>query len=250
MINKLLIFTVFLLPMIFSSAYSSDDKITDPKNSLVNEVDLLFGNHLNEKEGKLGYLLLAISIDHTALNSPKEIKNIGIPFILAKGVPFYVKQLQKHGKNSKLDIIVNNALYLLYAKNRTDKTAEAGLRLLKIAANRNYWPAKYYIAEHNLEKHLSKEFTDKNELTITDKKQKEIAKLTREYYIDCAKRGFLPCQYRLGTWMLAGNESQEKGVKILKEAAIRSIQDKRYNGYFEVEREHTKLIISLIKVQT
>ncbi len=212
------------------------------KTLAFNEVTAMFSDNLTTTDELLGDLLLAIAFDHTASNAPAEIKHIGIPYILEKGIKYWAIQLQY--PEPSLDAIVNNALFLLFSKERTEEAKKAALKLMQIAANHNYWPAKFYVAEHNLRNYLSVDYGVNPSLEIKDVQLADAARITMEYYNDCAKRGFAPCQYRVGTWLVANGESVEDGLSALQQAIKTSTDDPRYRDMFVQRRAHAAQIIN------
>lgn len=243
MIGKILWVLSFLM-LAFSLPgvlHAKDDLIAQTGSVEFNEVTAMFSDNLVPKETLLRDLLLAIAIDHTASNAPDQVKLIGIPYILDKGIKYWARQLAK--TPAPLDAIINNALFLLFSKERNKKSQSAALKLMKMAAHLNYWPAKYYIAEKNLEHHLSADYAGTPE-AITDRHLKNIARTTMRYYTDCAKRGFAPCQYRIGTWLITNNNQAKDGIKALQSAIQISSDDFRYQDMFDIRRAHAAFIIS------
>ncbi len=212
------------------------------KTLAFNEVTAMFSDNLTITDELLGDLLLAIAFDHTASNAPTEIKHIGIPFILEKGIKYWAIQLQY--PEPPLDAIVNNALFLLFSKERNEDSKKAALQLMQMAANINYWPAKFYVAEHNLRSYLSVDYTVNPSLEILDEELADMAGTTMRYYSDCAKRGFAPCQYRVGTWLIANTENVENGRSALQQAIKTSTDDPRYRDMFVQRRAHAAQIIN------
>jgi hypothetical protein len=148
-------------------------------------------------------------------------------------------------------VIVNNALFLLYAKDRTEESKKTALGLMKLAARKNYWPAKFFVAENNLHQYLSASYdvNTTSSMTIEEAKLKTIANTTMQYFNDCAKRGFAPCQYRVGTWLLADEQTVSDSLKALEAAINTSLNDSRYRGIFEDRQSHAALIIASIGPQ-
>ena len=218
------------------------------ETSLLNEVTIMFGENLNEAQGIEKDLLLAIGVDHTASYSPDEIKEIGIPFILKSGPRYWIAALE--AGNYDLPVLVNNALILIYAKESNEETKKSALVLFRIAAEMNYWPAKFYIAEFNLENLLSADYGEQiQDMSIEDAELQRIASKTMEYYRDCAQRGFAPCQYRLGTWLATRQETAANGLKLLESAIKTSLNDSRYEQNFEKRRANAALILATVGKQ-
>lgn len=210
-----------------------------------NEVTAMFGRNLEPEPGLLQDLLLAVAVDHTASNVPDAAKEIGIPYILGKGIAHWARRLKK---GAPLDVIVNNALYLLYSKDRSEESNKTALNLMKLAASKNYWPAKYYVAETNLKDYLVADYDLNSDakMLIHDKSIQRVAATTMEYFLDCAKRGFAPCQYRVGTWLLTSEKHAVEALKALESAIHTSMSDSRYKGMFNQRQGHAAIILSSI----
>ena len=231
------------------NAYAQTEKEESPQQTVMfNEVTALFGDNLEPEPGALQDLLLAVAVDHTSMDVPDATREIGIPYILDKGIRYWASRLTK---NAPLDVIVNNALFLLYAKDRTEESKKTALGLMKLAARKNYWPAKFFVAENNLHQYLSASYdvNTTSSMTIEEAKLKTIANTTMQYFNDCAKRGFAPCQYRVGTWLLADEQTVSDSLKALEAAINTSLNDSRYRGIFKDRQSHAALILISIGPQ-
>ena len=244
--DKLISILTVVMLSVSLNAYAQSEKEKSPQQTVMfNEVSALFGDNLEPEPGALQDLLLAVAVDHTSADVPDATKEIGIPYILDKGIRYWASRLTK---NAPLDVIVNNALFLLYAKDRTEASEKAALGLMKLAARKNYWPAKFFVAENNLYQYLSANYdiNTTSSLTIDEAKLKTIANTTMEYFNDCAKRGFAPCQYRVGTWLLANEQTVSDSLKALDAAINTSLNDSRYRGVFKDRQSHAALILITI----
>ncbi len=193
------------------------------------KVQEIFGHNLDTDNTMLKTLLLAIGMDHTSKNSPHADQNIGIPYIVHKGLGYWVARL-KSGER-KLEVLVNNALLLLFTKEEIPKSKETGFALLKSAADRGYWPADYYVAESNLTNHLTMDYTSTpSNAGLISKDTKAIAQDTMACYNRCAEMGFAPCQYRIGFWLSNSPDTLKDGLNILRTAIHTTMNDTRYQG--------------------
>ena len=199
------------------------------------QVEPIFGHNLDTNDPTLKKLLLAIGMDHTSKRVPFSKHEIGVPYIVSKGPAYWVSQL-KH-ENNNLDVIVNNALLLLFTKSTIPKGREFGVRLMRQAAQINYWPAEYFIAE-----------TDLTNLVAAP--DSTFARFQR-----CAKIGFAPCQFRVGFWLAREPETLKDGVHVLRNAINITLKDKRYSDILnttvvraakEIIRNGDKVNLSLI----
>jgi hypothetical protein len=242
-----LVEVLLVLIAIFSFGVVGANKESKPSEPMLqfNEVTAMFGRNLEPEPGLLQDLLLAVAVDHTASNVPDATKEIGIPYILSRGIAHWASRLKK---GAPLDVIVNNALYLLYSKDRSEESDKTALNLMKLAANKNYWPAKYYIAETNLKNYLAADYelNSKVKMLINDKSVQKIADVTMDYFVDCAKRGFAPCQYRVGTWLLTSEMHVAEALKALESTINTSMNDSRYKRIFDQRLGHAALILSSI----
>lgn len=207
--------------------YSSPKAVPDVE---FKQVQAIFGDRLETSKAELKLLLLAVAMDHTSPNSPNIKQKIGIPYVVSSGPKYWVNRLQE-GERS-LEVLVNNALLLLYTKESIPGGQKMARDLLRAAAAKGYWPADYYVAEIQLQERLVKDDQQFSLLTnsIVDAEQKQIAQDTFSRLSRCAEIGFAPCQYRVGFWLLAEEERISDGVKALRQAVRTTLQDQRYKG--------------------
>lgn len=210
--------------------YSSPKTVPDVE---LRQVQAIFGDRLETSKGELKLLLLAVAMDHTSPNSPHLEEKIGIPYIVSSGPKHWVSRLQK-GERS-VEVLVNNALLLLYTKETIPGSQTMARDLLRAAASKGYWPADYYVAEIQLQESLVKDEQQFSLRTnsIVDFQQKEIARDTFTRLSRCAEIGFAPCQYRVGFWLLAEERKRNDGVNALRQAVKTTLQDPRYKGLLE-----------------
>ena len=207
-----------------------------PKSSpdvTLDKVQETFGYNLETSDpGKIS-LLLAIAMDHSATDSPNKIYDIGIPYIVDKGPLYWVRRL--HQGDYQPDVLMNNALILLYTKEAIPGKHEAAHQLLLLAADKGYWPAQYYVAERNMNDHLSMDYTRASPATseIRTEALKSLAAQTMDYYKTCAKIGFAPCQFRIGFWLSNSETTLTDGIEMLREAINTTIKDTRYKGVLD-----------------
>ncbi len=195
------------------------------------KVQEIFGNNLDTDDTMLKTLLLAIGMDHTS-NSPHSDQDIGIPYIVHRGPGYWVARL-KSGER-KLEVLVNNALLLLFTKEDIPKAKETGFALMQSAADMGYWPADYYVAENNLVNHLTKDYTNVTlKSGVLDADTKSIARETMEQYNRCAEMGFAPCQYRIGFWLSGSQQTLKDGLNVLRTAIHTTTSDTRYRGVLD-----------------
>lgn len=197
------------------------------------QVQAIFGSNLETSKEELELLLLAVAMDHTSPNSPNINHNIGIPYIVGNGPKYWVNRLEQGDRS--VDVLVNNALLLLYTKEEIPGGNELANDLLRAAASAGYWPADYYVAEIQLKENLVR---DEKQFSLTansivDVHQKQIAQDTFSRLSRCAEIGFAPCQYRVGFWLLAEDERISDGVKALRQAVKTTLEDQRYNGVLD-----------------
>src|SRR5690554_3140903 len=112
----------------------------------------IFGHNLDTSEERLQTLLLAIGMDHTTPTSPHFEEEVGIPFIVHYGPNHWVNRLTSG--DMSVDVLVNNALLLLFAEADIPNREQAAFDLMKMASDKGYWPADYFVAETNLLNHL------------------------------------------------------------------------------------------------
>ena len=196
-------------------------------------VQELFGHNLDTQDTTLKTLLLAIGMDHTTNESPNVDSHIGIPFIVDKGPAYWVSRLVK--SDYEVDVLVNNALLLLFSKEEFPNAQEAADDLMLTAADKGYWPASYYIAERNLNEFLSKDFSKATPSfgEIDTKKLQAIAADTMNRYNECAEIGFAPCQYRIGFWLANSEKTLSDGLNVLRQAIKTTMNDSRYSGVLD-----------------
>ncbi len=193
-------------------------------------VQEIFGHNLETQDTTLKTLLLAVGFDHTTNTSPNAESNIGIPFIVDKGPKYWVARLVK--KDYEVEVLVNNALLLLFSKEELPNAQQAADDLMLMASDKGYWPASYYIAERNLNKFLTRDLTKNISSVgaITTERLKAIADDTMKRYNECAELGFAPCQYRIGFWLANSKKSLNEGLNVLRQAIKTTSKDTRYNG--------------------
>ena len=215
------------------SAYSNSTQLLiSEKNTpevTFDKVQEIFGFNLNTQDTTLKSLLLAVGFDHTAVNSPNVKQDIGIPYIVKKGPGYWIDKL-KNG-DYEVDVLVNNALLLLFTKEEIPGGGDTALSLMKIASTKGYWPADFYIADINLKKYLmSPPENEGKSLKIQSDRVKVIAEDTLDRFSRCAEIGFAPCQYRIGFWLSNSKGTIVDGIAVLRKAIDTTLNDKRYEG--------------------
>lgn len=196
------------------------------------KVQEIFGHNLDTDDTMLKTLLLAIGMDHTSSDSPHSDQDIGIPYIVHKGPGYWVARL-KSGER-KLDVLVNNALLLLFTKEEIPNAKETGFALLKTASEMGYWPADYYVAENDLVNHLTMDYTSVSPKSgVMNGEKKAIANETMKRYNRCAEMGFAPCQYRIGFWLSGSPQTLKDGLNVLRAAIHTTTNDTRYRGVLD-----------------
>lgn len=193
-------------------------------------VQEIFGHNLDTGDTTLKMLLLAIGMDHTTNESPNFASSIGIPFIVDRGPGYWVERLNTG--DHKIEVLVNNALLLLFTKEEIPKAKETAFQLMDAAANQGYWPASFYVAENNLTKYLAVDFSEASPLTDEMKTSsiKIIAEDTMSRYNECAQMGFAPCQFRVGFWLANSEKTLKDGLEVLRLAIKMAMSDTRYFG--------------------
>jgi len=190
----------------------------------------VFGFNLSTKDTTLRNLLLAVSMDHTSTNSPNVNQDIGIPFIVNNGPRYWIDRL-KSGEND-LDVVVNNALLLLFTKEDIPGGKETAFLLMKKAADAGYWPAEYFVADTNLTSKLMTK--DKNRASaptrIKTSDEISLARDTMNKLNRCAEVGFAPCQYRIGFWLANSQVTVKHSITVLRKAIDTTLSDLRYEG--------------------
>jgi hypothetical protein len=196
------------------------------------KVQEIFGFNLDTNDTLLKTLLLAIAMDHTSSRSPNMGMSIGIPFIVDRGPNYWVDRLEKG--ESEIEVLVNNAIILLFTKEAIKNSKDAAIQLLRIASDKGHWPADFFTAEVNLEKYLSVDYGMQTPLTgHINASLSDLAKSTMEKYNRCAEIGFAPCQYRIGFWLLNSPKNSASGIKVLQHAINTTIADTRYQGVMD-----------------
>jgi len=196
-------------------------------------VQEIFGHNLDTNDATLRTLLLAIGMDHTTNESPNFKSSIGIPFIVDRGPGYWVERL--NSGDHETEVLVNNALLLLFTKEEIAKAKETAFQLMEAAADRGYWPASFYVAENNLTKYLAVDLSDESPLTEEMKSSsiQLIAKDTMSRYNECAKMGFAPCQYRVGFWLVGTKKTLKDGLEVLRLAINTTMKDTRYSDVLD-----------------
>lgn len=211
---KAVLFSISLLPLV---AHSTEQLAVQTPNISEEEVVSVFGQSLFKGGRSENLLLLAIAIDNQSSTSPTAHEKIGIPYIVDAGPGYWVRLLQMN--ESTLDVLVNNALMLLYMRSSGKETREqrkaAAYRLLEIAAQKGYWPAMAYIAEETLN-------------TATPDTPEAKIKQSFDYLNQCASVSFAPCQFKLGIWYLNDESKPGAWVPFLQTAIEVSSKDERY----------------------
>lgn len=190
-------------------------------------VQAIFGFNLDSTNTKLRTLLLAIAMDHTSKNSPHIHEHIGIPFIVDKGPNYWVSRLAAGDRS--LEVLVNNALLYLFAKEALPNAEETALKLFESAADDGYWPADFYVAETYLENELTRNYSNLPPLRAEmDAMSQQTAKTAMVHLNRCAEVGFAPCQYRIGFWLMQSPKSLNDGIRVLMVAVDSTVKDSRY----------------------
>lgn len=197
------------------------------------KVQEVFGFNLDNAKGIKQILLLAIGMDHTTPGSPHMDQNVGIPFIVDTGPHYWINRFASGER--KIDVLVNNALILLFGKDNNLEADLGARKLLQAASNLGYWPADFYIAEDNITTKLSADFSlaGDNGNFIADSNLRALATETMDKLSNCAEMGFAPCQYRLGFWLSSSPEGLKGGMEALKEAIKTTLGDTRYQGVMD-----------------
>jgi len=197
------------------------------------KVQNIFGHNLGTDKETLRNLLLAVAMDHTSTKSSNRDQDIGIPFIVHNGAKYWVSRLADGER--ELEVLVNNALLLLFTKEDIPQGAETALKLLEIAADMGYWPAVYYVADSSLVSSLSRDYSQFSMVpyNISTETMKTVAKDTMNRFNHCAEIGFAPCQYRIGFWLSNSLGSLKQGTDVLRKAIQTTLADNRYNGVLD-----------------
>lgn len=191
-------------------------------------VSEIFGHNLDTSEERLQTLLLAIGMDHTTSTSPHFEEEIGIPFVVHYGPSHWVNRLTSG--DMSVDVLVNNALLLLFAEADIPNREKAAFDLMKLASEKGYWPADYFVAETNLLNHLVRgpEVAIPMAATIKSSGLNQVAQDTLDAFSRCAEIGFAPCRYRIGFWLSTSQKTLEDGLKVLQAAINVNLKDTRY----------------------
>ena len=191
-------------------------------------VSEIFGHNLDTSEERLQTLLLAIGMDHTTPTSPHFQEEVGIPFIVHYGPNHWVNRLTSG--DMSVDVLVNNALLLLFAEADIPNREQAAFDLMKLASDKGYWPADYFVAETNLLNHLVRgpEVAIPMAPTIEASGLKQLARDTMDAFSRCAEIGFAPCRYRIGFWLSNSQQTLQDGLKVLQAAIDVNLKDTRY----------------------
>ncbi len=191
-------------------------------------VSEIFGHNLDTSEERLQTLLLAIGMDHTTPTSPHFQEEVGIPFIVHYGPNHWVNRLTSG--DMSVDVLVNNALLLLFAEADIPNREQAAFDLMKMASDKGYWPADYFVAETNLLNHLVRgpEVVIPLAPTIEASGLKQVARDTMDAFSRCAEIGFAPCRYRIGFWLSNSQKTLQDGLKVLQAAIDVNLKDTRY----------------------
>lgn len=196
------------------------------------KVQEVFGFNLDTEDTLLKTLLLAVAMDHTSSTSPNSDQSIGIPFIVDRGPGYWVKRLNNGDRT--IEVLANNAILLLFTKEKIPNGKSAAISLMRAAADKGYWPADYFIAEVDLEKTLSIDYTKPTPLTGKISGEAEtIARSTMDKYNRCAEIGFAPCQFRIGFWLLGSSHTTKNGLDVLRHAINTTVNDSRYLGVLD-----------------
>jgi hypothetical protein len=196
-------------------------------------VDKIFGNNIYSNDPTLKLFLLAIAMDHTSTASTFTRYKIGIPYIAETGAGYWVKRLKN--KDYALDVVVNNALILLFSKEDIPNRKAGTLTLMQIAETHAYWPASFYLAESQLAEKLSLDYSAPipYRLQISDPTRKNIASDVMKRFNFCAEVGFSPCQFRIGFWLVGAQGNLENGLNIIRSAINTTLADPRYNDVLD-----------------
>ncbi len=191
-------------------------------------VSEIFGHNLDTSEERLQTLLLAIGMDHTTPTSPHFQEEVGIPFIVHYGPNHWVNRLTSG--DMSVDVLVNNALLLLFAEADIPNRDKAAYDLMKKASEKGYWPADYFVAETNLLKHLvsGPDVAIPMAPSIENRGLREVAQETMDSFSRCAEVGFAPCRYRVGFWLSNSKQTLHDGLKVLQSAIDVNLKDTRY----------------------
>lgn len=233
---KHVLFSIFCTALFWSGTLSAESIMPKGKpfpEVTFDRVSKIFGHNLDTDDGRLKTLLLAIGMDHTTPSSPHTEQKVGIPFIVHYGPDYWVERLT--GGETSVDVLVNNALLLLFAEAEIPNREQAAFDLMERAADSGYWPAAYFVAETNLLTHLVREpeISTPTSLQIDHSGQERLAQETMAAYNRCAEIGFAPCQFRIGFWLINSPENLSDGLRVLQVAIDTSLKDTRYDGVLD-----------------
>lgn len=220
-----------LIALILSPSWATES-VEDTKRAPdieQGDIDALFGSRLETGERQDNLLLLAMAFDHQSESSPTRDQNIGIPFIVDAGAGFWVRALQEG--DTHLDVLVNNALLLLYLNEpgaSMEERRHVADILMEVASSQGYWPADVYLVEHAISG-----WSDQVDAPIPlGLEQATISEAEREALFNrlssCARIRFAPCMFRLGFWYLSDPSKHEAGVVLLRGAVEITRRDRRY----------------------
>lgn len=206
------------------------------------KVKAIFGENINPTDTHLKLLLLAVAMDHTSTASTFKNQKIGIPYIVEKGPGFWVGRL-KNGDRS-LEVLVNNALLLLFSKENIHNRKQGVDYLMRLAEIENYWPATFYLAETQLSRKLTIDYENPGILTgkITGNTKKTAQEVMARYN-HCAEIGFSPCQIRIGLWLASSPDSANDSIRVLRAAIRSTLSDPRYGDTLDPLLRQSAMII-------
>lgn len=192
------------------------------------KVQAVFGQNVYPTQTHLKLLLLAIAMDHTSTASPFKQYKIGIPYIAETGAGHWVKRLAN--RDYALDVIVNNALILLFSKEDIPNRKAGAIKLMQLAEKESYWPASFYLAEIQLADQLSIDYSVPSPMTgkISNGALHKQAKEAISRYNTCSEIGFSPCQFRIGFWLASSSDSFKNGLTVVRTAINTTLSDPRY----------------------
>ena len=200
---------------------------TSTPNVRKQDVEERFGERLENASRSESLLLLGIALDTVNANSNFKGQQIGIPYLVGDGAGYWALLLTQ-GIQS-VDVLVNNALMLLFA-DKDDKSLSqaervaAAVKLLTAAEAEGYWPATAYLAEHYF--NLASQAVQPP-MMPDSKIQNGYRKVAFDWYRACAETGFAPCHFKVGLWYVA-DQKVEAGLPFLKAGVELVRRDKRY----------------------
>lgn len=231
--RKLKLITVFCF-LISQLTFSIHANSRTAPDVTFDKVKPIFGFNLDSEDPTLRNLLLAISMDHTSEKSPYADQNIGIPFIVDREPDYWAGRLAEDEK-WETEVLVNNALLLLFADQNIPNAKEHAMKLMQGAAAQGYWPADFYIADMNIRNVLSRNTSEFRVVngSFEMSKYQDIAQDTITRLNNCAAVGFAPCQFRIGFWLSGSEKTLSDGITVLRAAIQTTLKDKRYTGILE-----------------